>query len=63
MTKEPYTESPIEYNIKPTLVYCESCKYEIITSLVHPKCGDCKRNLIVVFKSLITDDVLARQLS
>ena len=58
--KQPYTESLIEYNIKPTLVWCESCKYTITTNLVSPKCGDCRRNLIVVVKSLITDDVLAR---
>lgn len=62
MTKPPYTESLKEYNTKPTLVFCESCKYEIVTTLVHPKCGDCKRNLIVKLKSLITDDILARQL-
>lgn len=61
--KKPYTESTIEYNLKPTLVYCESCKYQVISHLVNPKCGDCKRNLIVVTRSLITDDIMARQLS
>ena len=58
--KEPYTESTKEYYIKPILVYCESCNYTITTSLVYPKCGDCNRNLIVVVKSLITDDIVAR---
>lgn len=57
---KPYTESLVEYNIKPHEVFCPSCKYTITTSLVNPKCGDCNRNLITIVPKLVTDEIMAR---
>lgn len=42
--------SPIEqrYNLKPTFVYCQYCKYYIQTDLANAKCKKCDSNLIVL---------------
>lgn len=44
--------SPIEqkYNLKPTLVYCQWCKFCVTTDLAGAKCKKCDSNMIVVTK-------------
>jgi hypothetical protein len=43
---KPFSESILEYNVKPRLVYCPICHYETITDLCGPKCGHCQSRLI-----------------
>jgi hypothetical protein len=45
---DPTTDSIGEFNLKPRLVYCNLCKYEIMTSIPGPKCGQCGKYLITV---------------
>lgn len=44
--KEPISESKDQWNIKPRLVYCSICKYEILTELAGPICSICQCKLI-----------------
>lgn len=47
----PYTENTNPSNLKPRAVYCEHCKYTIITDLPGAKCGVCRMNLITIVRS------------
>lgn len=54
---QPYTNTLIDnnYNLKERLVYCEHCKYKILTNLRMPICGDCHRTLYEYVKSHFDD--------
>lgn len=39
-----------EHNMKPRLVRCIPCKFEVVTNLPQPKCGRCKRPMITVIE-------------
>lgn len=54
--------SPIEqrYNLAPTFVYCQYCKYYIQTDLANAKCKKCDSNLIVLLPRMTyTNEQLA----
>ena len=55
----PYSEhpNPATTNIAPRAVYCEQCKYTIITNLPGAKCGDCRMNLITIVRHNGTFDI------
>lgn len=46
--KVPYSDSPIEANMKPRAVKCTHCHYEVISDLLAPKCGECNHSMITI---------------
>lgn len=52
----PYTNhTGHEVNLKPRLVTCPKCLYEIKTDLPAPRCGDCRSVLIIIVRSMYND--------
>jgi hypothetical protein len=47
----PYTEGPTESNCKNRVIKCIPCGYSIVSDLMGPFCGNCKRKMITVIKS------------
>lgn len=45
---QPYTDGPKESNMKHRVIKCIPCGYTIISNLIAPKCGNCKRAMITV---------------
>lgn len=45
-----------EVNLKPRLVTCPKCGYEIKTDLPNPRCGDCRSVLITLVGSMYKED-------
>lgn len=43
---EPFSDFVGEYNCKLRRLYCQWCKYEVISSLPGAKCGKCHEFLI-----------------
>lgn len=56
-----YSDSTLQWNIKPRKVTCPVCAYEVITELAGPKCGHCRSQLITVMER--SDSELARRTS
>lgn len=53
----PYTNhAGKEVNLKPRLVTCPKCLYEIKTDLPNPRCGDCRSVLITLVESMYKED-------
>jgi hypothetical protein len=54
--RSPYSGTEGEFTPRKTEVYCPRCRYQTVTTLTAPKCGNCKSNLIVVprYKELMT---------
>lgn len=46
----PFTESLLPANLKPRMVFCPECHYEIETELPGPICGMCHSKLITVLE-------------
>lgn len=53
---QPYTEITRPTNMKPRYVYCEFCKYKVLTDLPWVKCGMCHKSLFTIMR----DNGLAR---
>lgn len=58
---EPYSNEPTTHNMQSRKVYCRYCKYELVTNLPGPKCGQCHSNLITMIAGL--NDIMAGQTS
>jgi hypothetical protein len=54
---KPYSEGPKESNCKNRVIKCIPCGYTIISDLMGPICGNCKRKMITV---IIKDELAER---
>lgn len=60
-TNEPYSSHDgTNFNLKPRVLKCPMCKYEIVTDLAAARCGDCNSKLITL---VIFDDMAGRNSS
>lgn len=55
----PYSEaSTTNWNFdKSTEVYCATCEYRTKTNIPAPKCGTCHNPLLVVVRSMLTQEM------
>lgn len=49
----PFTHEEHPVNLKPREVYCEKCKYTIVSDLPGARCGDCNSKLITVIYDMV----------
>jgi Zn finger protein HypA/HybF involved in hydrogenase expression len=52
---KPYSPYTIEHNVKPRVIKCIPCGYSLLSDLMAPICGNCKRKMITVIKDELAE--------